>query len=288
MLSKVNRNAKKYTSNRTQAIPIALLSIGLIIVYWYFHKVKLNNLQTTIPHPFSVDFFETKFLYFYLHLFTFIPVFLLSFDKKVAYYKKWKALIPSILIVGAFFIFWDVIFTMKGVWGFNESYITGWSLFHLPIEEWLFFVTVPFACAFIYECLIAYFKGDALKNISNLITNGLIIIFLIAALFSFSKVYTFSNFFLGLLLLVLHKFYIKKAYISRFYSAFVVCLIPFVLLNGLLTGSFTKAPVVVYNPLEFIGDRFITIPFDDFFYCFVYLLSIITLFEFFKGRREKI
>ena len=64
----------------------------------------------------------------------------LSFDKKVAFYKLWKYLFPAMVISGAFFILWDVLFTAQGVWGFNPKYITGINVFNLPIEEVLFFV----------------------------------------------------------------------------------------------------------------------------------------------------
>jgi lycopene cyclase domain-containing protein len=61
-------------------------------------------------------------------------------------------------ITGLIFLGWDVLFTVKGVWSFNEKYITGFTLFRLPIEEVFFFLTVPFACLFIYYCLKYYFK----------------------------------------------------------------------------------------------------------------------------------
>jgi lycopene cyclase domain-containing protein len=38
-------------------------------------------------------------------------------------------------ITGLFFLFWDVLFTMKGVWSFNPQYIIGVTLWGLPLEE---------------------------------------------------------------------------------------------------------------------------------------------------------
>lgn len=260
------------------------LTFSFIVFTWYIDQVTFGILQTELPDPNPIPIFETHYLYFYLHLFTFVPVFLLSFDKKVAFYKSWKYLFPAIFLVGSFFIFWDVIFTAKGVWGFNDTYITGLKLFHLPIEEWLFFVTVPFACVFIYECLIAYFPKDKLKQISDGITIGLIILFISVAIFNWGRVYTFSASFLSAQLLIYHQIFIKKPYLSRFYSAFFVSLFPFLLLNGVLTGGFTNAPVVLYNPDEFLGIRCLSVPLDDFIYCFVYLLSVVTIYESFKDK----
>ena len=240
------------TVSKSVFIFITFIFIGFV---WYSHQVTFGILQTKFPDPNSYTFLESPYLYFYLHLFTFVPVFLLSFDKKVAFYKTWKYLFPAIFIVGVFFILWDVIFTTKGVWGFNEDYVTGFKIFHLPIEEWLFFVTVPFACVFIYECLIAYFPNDIFKNIEKGISWILIGLFLLVAVLNWDKLYSFSASFLAGLLLIYCKFFISKPFLSRFYGAFLISLIPFLLLNGVLTGGFTREPVVMYNPEEFLGIR---------------------------------
>ena len=72
--------------------------------------------------------------YLFLDILSVIFPFLLSFDKKVAFYKTWKYLFPAMFIVGLFFIVWDMLFTAKGVWGFNPAYISGIHIFNLPIE----------------------------------------------------------------------------------------------------------------------------------------------------------
>src|SRR5688572_14223676 len=81
----------------------------------------------------------------------------LSFDKKVAFYKSWKYVVPAMILPAIFYIAWDVFFTAKQVWSFNDNYITGIHLFNLPIEEVLFFLVVPYCCLFIYACIRAYF-----------------------------------------------------------------------------------------------------------------------------------
>ena len=77
----------------------------------------------------------------------------LSFDKRVAFYKKWKQLFTAMLFPAFLYIIWDIYFTANGVWSFNENYVCGIKLFNLPIEEVLFFFVVPYCCVFIYECI---------------------------------------------------------------------------------------------------------------------------------------
>ena len=49
-------------------------------------------------------------------------------------------------------------------------------------------------------------------------------------------------------------------------------LIPFVMVNAILTGSFIDEPVVWYNNSENLGIRFLTIPVEDFGYAFSLIL----------------
>ena len=90
-------------------------------------------------------------LYFWVITLSFIGPFLLSFDKKIAFYKNWRFLLPSILLVALFFICWDEWFTKMGIWGFNPKYIQGIYGGHLPLEEILFFIVIPYNCLFVFN-----------------------------------------------------------------------------------------------------------------------------------------
>src|ERR1700752_819848 len=98
---------------------------------------------------------DPSYTYFIILLCTIAGPLLLSFDKKVAYYKKWKWAFTAMIIPAIIYLLWDAYFIEKGVWSFNEKYITGFKLYNIPIEEVLFFFVVPFSCVFIYECLIS-------------------------------------------------------------------------------------------------------------------------------------
>jgi len=202
----------------------------------------------------------------------------------VAFYRKWGALFPSIFIVALIFIIWDVWFTEAGIWRFNPDYLIGVNLINLPLEEWLFFFTVPFACVFIYECLNFYIKPDLLKAAEPFITPTLILLFLAVGCWKIWNMYTATTFILSGLFLLYHYLFENGAYRSRFYLAYLVTWIPFLLVNGVLTGGYTQEPIVIYNPEEYLGLRVTSVPFDDSIYNFLLLLMVITLFE--RKRRK--
>lgn len=260
-----------------------ILGLILLVLQWVLDEVKPDQLLYEVPTWAQWSWLETRWTYFYLHLFTVIPVLALSFDKNVHYYKKWRYLLPAILPVALFFIVWDVVFTARGVWGFNEAYFSGWSIFGLPVEEWLFFFTVPFACIFIYECLNFYIRYDLLAKAEPLITPFLIGSFFAIGLLFFWYMYTATTFLLSGSFLLYHYLFEPASQRSRFYLAYLVVWIPFMIVNGVLTGGFTEAPVVLYNPDEYLGFRVGSVPFDDSIYNFLMLLGIVTLFERFRG-----
>lgn len=270
--------------NRKKWLRFLLPGLGLafLALHWSVDEVKPDNLLMEVPQVSLLSWLESPYNYVYLHLLTFIPVFALSFDKNVHYYQKWKYLLPAILPVAAFFIIWDVFFTQKGVWGFNHDYLSGIYLANLPVEEWLFFFTVPFACVFIYECLNFYIKKDLLKAISPWVTKILIVLFFGVGIWKFWHMYTATTFLLAGGFLLYHQLFEEGYYRSRFYLSYLVVWIPFLLVNGVLTGGYTAEPVVIYNPEEYLGIRVTSIPLDDSVYNFLMLFMIVTLFERFR------
>ena len=64
-----------------------------------------------------------------------------------------------------------------------------------------------------------------------------------------------------------------------FFRTYLVSLIPFLLINGFLTGSFTENPIVSYNANHIIGIRIINIPIEDSMYCLLMLLIVIATYE---------
>lgn len=211
-----------------------------------------------------------------------------SFHPKIALYKKWQFLWPAILLSTIPFIIWDSYFTQIGVWGFTKSYLIEVFLFHLPIEEILFFICIPYACVFTYGCF-KVFLGDKYKlKHENLITWIILVITVGLGVYFHDRLYTFYTA-VGLTLFLLFlKFIVKPKWLSLFYYSHMFLLVPFFIVNGILTGTGLEKPIVWYNNAENMGFRIFTIPFEDVFYGMLMLLLNVFLFEFFMERNEKI
>lgn len=221
-----------------------------------------------------------KSLYLLLNIGAFIAPFCLSFDKKVGFYKKWKYLFPAMVLVSIFFLIWDFFFTDWNVWSFNDDYILGAKVLGLPIEEIMFFFTIPYACIFVYECLLAYIPKDPLKKWGTPITITLVVGLAVALFFNYGRLYTASVIILCgaylMQLLVVN----RPLWLGRFYLAYVISLVPFLIVNGVLTAK----PVVIYNPVENSGIRIGSIPIEDTLYLMLLLLMNIALYERWQKR----
>jgi lycopene cyclase domain-containing protein len=204
--------------------------------------------------------------------------FSLSFDRKVAFYTRWKALFPATLITAAIFITWDIYFTRHNVWWFNKDFVTGFYIAGLPVEEWLFFIIIPYCCIFIYEVSKAYIKKEW-KNFIFPLNITLLIFFLGITILNIGRIYTAVNFGMAAAMIGL-QFILKsgKTYLFHFYIAYAISIIPFLLVNGVLTSL----PVVGYNNDENLAIRIYTIPVEDFAYLVNLLLMNLNLYEFFK------
>ena len=226
-------------------------------------------------------------LYFQLLLFTISFPLLASWDKRFNYSSKFKYLFPSIFITATFFIVWDVIFTKNGVWGFSDVHTSNINLLYLPIEEWLFFIIIPFSCVFIYESVKYFFRLEKYENLSRNILMGVGVVLVITSLFNLYRSYTFWNFlFCGLFLL--YSTFKRRQYHAYFIISYIFHLIPFLLVNGILTDgnfdfNFSTDPVVWYNNDENLFIRFITIPIEDLFFIMLLLLMNVTFYEKFKS-----
>ncbi|MEL7003536.1 MAG: lycopene cyclase domain-containing protein [Bacteroidota bacterium] len=224
------------------------------------------------------------YLYLILDVFAISLPLASSFRADANFSKTYKRLIPAITLPAAVFIIWDVYFTEWGVWGFNSAYLTGIIIINLPLEEWLFFICIPYACVFTYFSFGFLIEKDHFKPYARSISWALITGLTIIGLMNLERWYTSTTFLSLSLFLLYHVLVLKSNYLSRFYFAYLFILIPFFLINGILTGSGIEDQVVWYDNTKNLGIRLGTIPVEDAFYGMLLILMNITIFE---GLRRK-
>lgn len=228
----------------------------------------------------------SQYLYLILNLGSLsIPLLYSVFEKKFHFIQYFKISFISIVSVAIPFLIWDAIFTAKGVWGFNPDYYLGLKIFKMPIEEWLFFFCIPYACLFTHEVLKYLFpKFKLSKSATEIVSFLVMLLITVLLIFNFGKWYTTLNFIVFLLLLAYAvKYHLNT--LQEYYPSFLVILVPFLIVNGILTGSFIENPVVWYNNAENLGFRIFTIPFEDIFYAFTMLFSVQLIFNYLKQKR---
>jgi lycopene cyclase domain-containing protein len=227
-----------------------------------------------------------KYVYIGVILFALSYPLAQSFEHRIKYATKWYALFPAILITAFVFLVWDYWFTQIGVWEFNHRYVLGLFYFDLPLEEWLFFIVVPFASVFIYEVLIYFFPKDYFQPFGKPFVYVMVPFLLGFGILHLDKWYTSVNSIFGAAVLLIHFLVFNDRYLGRFLFAYLIHLIPFMLCNGILTGGLTEEPVVIYNNAENLGIRIWTVPIEDSIYSMSLLLMNISIFESIRSRRN--
>lgn len=218
-------------------------------------------------------------LSFYLLLNIAIILFplLFTFDKRIGYYRKLPAVLAATLVVGTIFVLWDALATLRGDWAFNESYVMDFRLLGLPIEELLFFVTVPYSCIFIYESVLYFFKdGEVVLGKRPVLVASLLV--MAGAVLLAGRYYTSTALFAASLTLIILAFSGSRLLSSRAYWQYLgLSFVMFLIFNYILTSM----PVVVYNPESVLGWRVTTIPVEDFLFNFsmlsLYLLVYVNV-----------
>lgn len=205
-----------------------------------------------------------------------------SFEPRVRFFRAWSRAIGASALVAVPYLVWDALVTGHH-WWFNDLFTLGIRVAGLPIEEILFFLTVPFACIFVWEVLalrLPLERHPYLISTQVLLTSAALpgAWFLDAGL-----VYT-GIAFLALPFVSLADWGLRVHLLRtrRFWIFQVVLILLITLFNGYLTGR----PVVLYNDAVKSGLHLFTIPLEDFLYGFGHITLVLIVYEWMKGRRR--
>lgn len=228
------------------------------------------------------------YTYSLILFFTVIICFIASFDKRLLFNQHFGAFIKASVLVAIPFIAWDVWFTANRVWWFNTDYTLGIMIAGLPLEEILFFICIPFSCVFTYFCIDKFYKLTWLSGFNNLIVFVTIIVCSVIALLHYDKIYTLVTAVVTIATLIYLHFIVRVDWISKASMVFMVLMLGFFPVNGVLTGSFIENPIVNYNPKDFLGIRMITIPIEDTVYGYTQFLLVLYFFKKFQTKKDEV
>ncbi|MBN1997383.1 lycopene cyclase domain-containing protein [candidate division KSB1 bacterium] len=203
-----------------------------------------------------------------------------SFDRKVYFYQHWRHAVTASVLVMIPYIVWDFLVTGNH-WWFNRDYTLDVRFLHLPLGEWLFFISIPFACLFVWQimdikpggktCRICYLVVFILIPISViLMTTGKQYTALVVLAASVTVILDF-------MLKTKILFQRKTLYYFGIVTAFILAF------NGYLTAR----PVVLYNPKVQLGFRIFTIPVEDFLYGYGHIFLCIIVYQGLKKIAKK-
>ncbi|QQR85545.1 MAG: lycopene cyclase domain-containing protein [Flavobacteriales bacterium] len=223
--------------------------------------------------------------YAWVNLLSVLFPLIFSFHPRTRFHREWKAAAVGIVAMMGLFIPWDMFFTANGVWRFNEQHVWDTKLLGLPLEEWGFFICIPYCCLFTYHCLNLQVKRDMLGPHARSISIALGALLIGIGLLNLDRAYTSTTLLLCAAFMLFVALVMKPLWLGRFYFAYLVLLIPFIIVNGILTGTGVAEEVVWYNGAENLGIRILTIPIEDTTYGLLMQLMAVTFFEMVRTRK---
>ena len=201
-------------------------------------------------------------------------------NRQINFAGQSKFIILAVLInVFAFSVPTEFLTQLKVV-VFNPPYLSGMTLWELPIEELLLSLLLPFSGIAIYLFLNVRYKDNSLEKYSLALSNMMLGVCIAMLYFGHQKLYTLFTFSILLVFLLYIEYVNKIRFMYKFYRAFLVSLLLFYTVYGILTSI----PVIQYTTEETLNFNFSHIPFESHFYYMSMLLLSIYLYELFKSR----
>lgn len=214
-------------------------------------------------------------LYLYLNLAIIAFPLIFSFERRIKFYTRIKPLAVALLLVGILFVTWDAFATFRGHWSFNPAYVNEPEFLGLPLEEILFFITVPYSCLFVFDSIIHFFGDKKLFSPRKWVPMVISALITPSAFGFYSKEYTFLAILsVGFTILFVSLVNVKLFFSRAYWIYTLLTLLLFSIFNFILTSF----PVVQYSTSAITDFRVATIPIEDFLFNFSMLTDYLTVY----------
>ena len=193
-----------------------------------------------------------------------------------------KYMLPAIIFTTAILAMINTRLAELQILLYNPNFLTGKSLLHFPVEEWLFLPVVSLLSFAAY--IFAKTRLTSFEKPNVFVIVSLVLLFLTGAItwFSRQKLYPFSIF---MLLTIYFGYTIFrnrfKNHLTSFYLGFTIAVIPFFILKATL---FTL-PAIIPDNNFMLGISLMNMPVEEFAYFFLLLLINTTIYEYLRERR---
>jgi lycopene cyclase domain-containing protein len=202
-----------------------------------------------------------------------------SFEKRIHFISHlWRTLL-AVLPVLVLFVLWDAHVAGRH-WFFNPDATLSLRILGLPLEEWLFFLTVPYASLFVWENVRLLVRDKIFPFLGFVRMIFYCALPLGIVLFGRGKEYTSLTLIItGLTALLDYILRTNLLLHARTWMYLAVITMFLLLFNGFLTAL----PVVTYGTTYQLDARIITIPIEDFFYGYSMVMLTTILYEKLRG-----
>ena len=205
-----------------------------------------------------------------------------SFEKQIRFRERWREAFPAIFLSLAVYVVWDSAVTNRH-WYFNTAYMLDVRLLKLPLEEWLFFITVPYACLFVKEVLGLVFKNRFVRGLEWVRIACFALLPIGVFVFQTGKEYT------GLVLIAFGvvAFLDRQLRTDTLLQTRTYWFLASVLLCTLIFNMYlTWRPLITYASAYQLDIRIGTIPVEDFGYGLTHLALCNIFYEYLQHRSK--
>lgn len=223
-----------------------------------------------------------KFEYLLFNLVVLAGPLAFSFEKQIHFRKHWREAFPAIFLSLIVYVIWDSSVTNRH-WYFNPLYMMDTRIFKLPIEEWLFFIVVPYACLFVKEVLPLVVSNSTVRGLEWVRAGMFALLPIGIFTFQAGKEYT------GLVLMAFGVVAFLDRQVrtdtllqTRTYWYLAMVLVATLIFNMYLTWR----PLLIYASAYQLDIRIGTIPIEDFGYGVTHLALCNIIYEYLKQRKK--
>lgn len=216
-----------------------------------------------------------KFLYVGFNVAIILSIIVASIFRKNLKLPQVLPTVCALITILELGVFFDVVVVGK-FWSFSYDKTLGFSLFNIPFEEYLFFLTVPYICLLLWVYLQQSITSQLIVK-KTVGCWGIIMFLFIGWLAMLHQTYYLSIVMVCIACICILQFLFNNFLVlQKNYLVFTGIVL---VLTCMSDWYLTAQKIIVYNPAVLIGVHILTIPLEDFIYSILMVLITVFIYE---------